>query len=527
MEWLYGAATNLHVVGAPTGTEPILSQAGVRQGCPLSMLLFALVLQPVLKRVNSAAGAGFTLVSVADDITMVGREGQLLAAWQNLTGAQGASKANLQLQPPKCFLHGGDATRAAALAPRLRIGEQHVQHAPEGIVVAGTPVGTDAFVARTVEERADEVVKEVDRLMELPLGRQVQFGLLRVSLSRRLLHYQRCVPWAQLQEGALRVERAICKAATAIFRLAAPPEAGLPSPDYAQQQELLRLPTRHGGFGLAGGLLPGHLRNKRQAWLMANHVPEERQQPMLQGACRLTATAEAHKWLYCASALSSELSTRILQHHPAAMLKGPAYRARSALKRRVIHKRLPAHQRHAELLVDATHKRSPGHAAALSYLAQLGHEAARRLAMQAVRLCGEGPEVVAAALHNVRQRVALATLRRRRRCAGRVRCGVYVRRGLRMRHDNVSDDEGAARHDGDDVATPRALVAGQRRVRCARACVVRLRGDCAACAANAMAPGRSLDVMAQIAFARAVAADHRVVRARGVAAGAGAGEGLH
>ena len=42
VQWAYGAATNLHIVGAPAGTPPVQSQTGVRQGDPLGMLLFSL-----------------------------------------------------------------------------------------------------------------------------------------------------------------------------------------------------------------------------------------------------------------------------------------------------------------------------------------------------------------------------------------------------------------------------------------------------------------------------------------------------
>ena len=44
VQWAYGEATALRVIGAPEGTPPIQSQCGVRQGVPLGPLIFALTL---------------------------------------------------------------------------------------------------------------------------------------------------------------------------------------------------------------------------------------------------------------------------------------------------------------------------------------------------------------------------------------------------------------------------------------------------------------------------------------------------
>ena len=48
VQWAYGEATPLHIVGSPEVTPPVMSQRRVRQGNPWGPLLFALTLQPVL-----------------------------------------------------------------------------------------------------------------------------------------------------------------------------------------------------------------------------------------------------------------------------------------------------------------------------------------------------------------------------------------------------------------------------------------------------------------------------------------------
>ena len=67
------------------------------------------------------------------------------AAWECVNGAQALPAAGLRVQMRKCALTGSDAATAAALAQELG-----VSHRPDGVVVAGPPVGTPAFIAATV-----------------------------------------------------------------------------------------------------------------------------------------------------------------------------------------------------------------------------------------------------------------------------------------------------------------------------------------------------------------------------------------
>ena len=243
VQWAYGAPTALHMVGAPAGTPPLESVAGVKQGDPLGPLLAALVLRDVQKHVARGA-PGVLQVAYADDINLVGRAGPLRAAWQCLGGARGLPSAGLRLQAPKSVLYGGAHAPTAALAQELG-----VTHAPDGIVVAGTPVGSLDFVSRFVLKRAEDVVADVEEAMRLPLRTQSRWLLLRMSLSQRMAHLMRVVLWMQLGPAMRRVEQALLSAAAAIFRLPSGQGPGAPA---AQSDVLaqLFLPERVGGFGL-------------------------------------------------------------------------------------------------------------------------------------------------------------------------------------------------------------------------------------------------------------------------------------
>lgn len=239
VQWSYGAPTDLHIVGASADTAPVSSCTGLRQGDTLAQFLFGLVLQPVLERTRDAAPA-VAVLAIADDANLVGTTDSLRAAFRVLTGAEGAAGIGLRVQQRKCAITAGPLHAVAQLAAELG-----VQHRPEGVTVCGTPIGTDAFVLDALSQRADAVIAQVDKLMRLPATKQAQFILLRSSLSLRMAHLLRTVPWELLGPSTRRVEHAITQAAAALFQL--PTRGGGAGGRTAEQ---LALPLRHAGFGL-------------------------------------------------------------------------------------------------------------------------------------------------------------------------------------------------------------------------------------------------------------------------------------
>ena len=128
--------------------------------------------------------------------------------------------------------------------------ELGIQHRPEGVTVCGTPIGTDAYVAETLSQRAGGVISQVHKLMRLQLPKQSQFALLRASLSLRMAHLQRNLPWAQVVESTRAVEGAILEAAAAVFHLPACDDPARACGTAGREREQMTLPLRHGGFGL-------------------------------------------------------------------------------------------------------------------------------------------------------------------------------------------------------------------------------------------------------------------------------------
>ena len=188
VQWAYGDETPLHIVGAPEGTPPVMSQRGVRQGDPLVPLLFALTLQPVLERANAACEEA-PLVSYLDDMRIVGKLTTTAVAFRRLcVDDNGVHSIGLEPRLPKCGIYDGDKEQVAAEAARLRIA-----HQPNGFTAVSTPLGSAEYISNARGRRAATVETQVDTLVQLPVSVQSQFLLLRVSLQARIVHLMRTV----------------------------------------------------------------------------------------------------------------------------------------------------------------------------------------------------------------------------------------------------------------------------------------------------------------------------------------------
>jgi Reverse transcriptase (RNA-dependent DNA polymerase) len=245
VQWAYGAPSALHVIGAPAGTLPVSSQSGVRQGDPLGPLLFALALHETLESVPRQVPA-VGVLAIADDAFLQGPPDALRGALDVF--CEGAAVVGLEIARDKCALTGGGAAETGlALAADLG-----VAHSPDGIVAAGTPIGTHAFEAQHAASRADAACKLVDALRALPLRVQSQFLLLRLSLAPRLAHLLRTVEWERIAPSVRRLESEVHAAARSLLHM--PPAVagafGAGDSACARAAAQIALPIRHGGFGL-------------------------------------------------------------------------------------------------------------------------------------------------------------------------------------------------------------------------------------------------------------------------------------
>jgi hypothetical protein len=229
--WAYRQPSRLFVSGAPAGTPPIMSERGVRQGDTCGMLYFALTLQGPLETL-SLTHPTIACIAFADDSFLQGSEAGVVNAFPALCEL-GAS-IGLEARPNKCGAYSPDALASAEVATTLGIA-----HHVDGLVAAGTPIGTDAFVAASAQKQADAVCKAMDDLMALPLPTQDQFIILRSSLQTRIAHFPRLAPWHIVEAATLQVQNKAISTALQIMK----------RPDHDDTRQLT-LPLRFGGMGI-------------------------------------------------------------------------------------------------------------------------------------------------------------------------------------------------------------------------------------------------------------------------------------
>ena len=234
--WRYEQPTELHFRGAPEGSAPLLSQSGVQQGDPPASLAFGLALQDPLEQTKEQHPT-VAIAAAHDDCVLQGPPADVAQAFCTLCRLSG--DIGLNVSPGKCGAYSRDVQAAADTAAALGI-----NHSVDGLVVAGTPVGTDAFVAAYASKTIDAACEAIDMLSELSgagLSAQDHFLVLKSSLQMRGAHLPRVIPCAQAQPAVDKLERKVATAAGEIMQ----------RPELADAQaDQLTLPLRFGGMGI-------------------------------------------------------------------------------------------------------------------------------------------------------------------------------------------------------------------------------------------------------------------------------------
>ena len=125
------------------------------------------------------------VISYLDDTFLQGPKEAVAAAYTDLSSL--AAEIGLVMQPAKSTVYSPTTEHATALANKLGF-----VVSKDGIMAAGCPIGTRAFVAERAKQSARKVVATVKALQDMDLPAQDKLLLLRKSLQLKVSHFARC-----------------------------------------------------------------------------------------------------------------------------------------------------------------------------------------------------------------------------------------------------------------------------------------------------------------------------------------------
>jgi hypothetical protein len=122
-----------------------------------------------------------------------------------------AEPLGLQAQLGKCAVYSVDTRSTTSVA-----GQLGMRRAPDGLLAAGTPVGTPAYQAAQADRCADRACSLMDDLHALPSVDLDRWILLQGSLQRRVARLPR---GCQSTHVVAAVQRAESKAVDGVFAI--------------------------------------------------------------------------------------------------------------------------------------------------------------------------------------------------------------------------------------------------------------------------------------------------------------------
>jgi hypothetical protein len=179
------------------------------------------------------------VLAYADDCYLQGPAEEVTAAFAAFRDA--LLLIGLEIVPGKSCAYSEDSDAAAFVAQTVGI-----PHAETRFVAAGTPIGSDAFMAGHLQALLNATEQELAALGELQLPGQDRLILLRWSFHPRFAHLPRTIPAAQLVCGIHHWGRRLHTVVAGMVEW----DAGDKFPADIDAQ--FALPIRFGGLGLSG-----------------------------------------------------------------------------------------------------------------------------------------------------------------------------------------------------------------------------------------------------------------------------------
>ena len=244
--WAYSSPSKLLLYGRDRLCTVLESLEGVRQGCPFAAFAFALGVQPLYE----AAVRGRPechAVSIQDDLTLVGPQDQVFAAFRVIQ--QQAGQYQLTLRVDKCAVYlpdtlADDEERSRVMHTCSTLGLAY----SDSLETLGVMLGNEDAVAA----HAEAAVRSHEPLfacLEHPaMPTQVALLLLRYCTVPRLGFLARTVPPEHFRAAAQLFDERVQRCFQTIVQLR--PESLPPDTSAEQLREQIQLSLKAGGMGL-------------------------------------------------------------------------------------------------------------------------------------------------------------------------------------------------------------------------------------------------------------------------------------
>lgn len=131
---MYGQPSDL-VYHMPGETILLQSEVGVHQGDPLGPVLFSIVIQKALTRIQKSHPDG-TILAYLDDVFVCGPPGMCIQALADLKAS--FHEVGLSVCDHKCLAFSSSVPENWP---------ESIPHSSQGIDVLGVPIGTDSYIA--------------------------------------------------------------------------------------------------------------------------------------------------------------------------------------------------------------------------------------------------------------------------------------------------------------------------------------------------------------------------------------------
>jgi hypothetical protein len=241
VNWAYGSSTPLWY--RHHGTDDLFhlpSAEGVRQGCALGSLLFALAQQVIVAQLPSSTMLrdGHHLFALHDDNILVGPPAMLRGVFDEYVAT--FSPFGLAVNPAKCRLY---------LQPGVDAFPAPFPVQTDGIQIMSVPIGGPQYVLNQFTRIIADNLAICDKLVALPSS-QLALLMLRSCVSTRIRYWLRCLaPTPELSVALETWDAAIFRTFLQLLRL--PVGYVFPSPVAGSQ---IAWPIKYGGMGLPSAL---------------------------------------------------------------------------------------------------------------------------------------------------------------------------------------------------------------------------------------------------------------------------------